>query len=221
MSATTPSEVRTPRAPAANTSSHSPAAENSAGTARLYRRVARRETHSPRSTVAIVLAVLVLLFFVYGGTEIVLNMLGLRALVASPTQVADAIGAATTDDSGTVLAVGIAAAVIGLVFVLIGLTGARRARHLLPDDRSVVVVDNEVIASAVARHASLAGEVDPDNTLVTVTHRRAQVRLTPSSGHPVDRAAVVAAAERELATAQYQPAISASVQIASQGKVGA
>ncbi|MCU1479514.1 MAG: hypothetical protein JWQ19_300 [Subtercola sp.] len=218
MSATTPSAAT---APAEIARSRTPSADPSASTAKLYRRVARRETHSPRSTTAIVLAILVLLFLLYGGTEIVLNMLKLRALVASPTQVADAIGNVTNDDSGTVLAVGIAAAVIGVVFVLIGLTGARRARHLLPDDRSVVVVDNEVIASAVARHASLAGEVDPDNTLVTVTHRRAQVRLTPASGHPVDRAAVVAAAERELATANYQPAIAASVQINTAGKVGA
>lgn len=187
----------------------------------LYRRITRRETHSPKSGLAVVLAVLVMLLFVYAAVEIVLNMLGQRALIASPTQVSRAITEADTYPVSLVLTAGIVAAVVGLALIVAGLTGGRRARHGLADDRSVVVVDNEVIASALARTASHAGNVDPDNTLVTVTHRGARVLLVPTSGRPVEDRRVLDAVTSQLAGVQLQPPLTATVTVDSHGKVGA
>jgi hypothetical protein len=50
----------------------------------IYRRVSRRETHSPRSLVAIVLAVVLILVLAWIGTEIVLALLGAPALLVAP-----------------------------------------------------------------------------------------------------------------------------------------
>ncbi|MEF2978990.1 hypothetical protein [Subtercola sp. YIM 133946] len=196
-------------------------ADSPAVTERLYRRISRRELHSPRSLLAIVLAVLIVLLFVYAGVEIVLNMLGQPALVASPSQVATAIGAADTYPTGAVLVVGSITALVGIVLIVIALTGGRRARHLLVDDRAAVVVDNEVIASALARFAARAADVDPDNTSVTVTHRRARVDITPTSGQPVDATAVLQVVTTKLAAIELRPAVTATVHISRSGKVGA
>ena len=45
---------------------------------RIEARVVRRETHSPRSTAAVVVALLVLLAIAYVAVESVLQLLGLR-----------------------------------------------------------------------------------------------------------------------------------------------
>ncbi|GGF10205.1 hypothetical protein [Subtercola lobariae] len=199
--------------PAAGTT---PAAE-----AALYRRITRRETHSPKSGLAIVVAVLVIVFLVYGGVEIVLNMLGQRALVASPTQVATAISQADSYPVSNVLIAGIVAALVGIALIVAGLAGGRRARHSLADDRAAVVVDNEVIASALARTASHAGNVDPDNTTVTVSHRAARVDIVPTSGNHIDDRKVLDAVTAQVASMPLKPPLSADVVVEKHGKVGA
>ena len=97
----------------------------------------------------------------------------------------------------------------------------RRARHSLVGERSAVVVDNAVIASALARHAARAGAVDPDSTRVTVGHRRATVEITPTSGFAVDTAAVEAAVTTQLESFGLRPLLAPRVIVHTHGKVGA
>ncbi len=187
----------------------------------LYRRIARRETHSPRSLLAIVLAVLLIVTLAWLGTEIVLALLGAPALLVAPADMFTSAVNLVDAPVGVVAAAGIVVALIGLVLVITAIAPGRRARHLLPTGRTVVVVDNEVIASALARHASLAGNVDPDNATVSVTHRRADVHLTPTSGIPVDQAAVIDHVSRQLDSYRLTPAVTARVRIAENGRIGA
>lgn len=187
----------------------------------LYRRIARRETHSPRSLPAIVLAVALIVVIAWIGTEIVIALLGAPALLVAPADMFTSAVNLVDAPAGIVAAAGIVVAVIGLVLVITAVSPGRRSRHLLDDDRTVVVVDDEVIASALARHASTAGDVDPDNATVTVSRRRADVHLTPTSGIPVDRDAVNQAVTRQADSYSLKPAISARVRVADTGRIGA
>src|SRR5690606_30612946 len=110
-----------------------------------------------------------------------------------------AIGALGSAPAGLLIGVGVILMIIGLLLVIAALKPGRRARHQLVAARAAVVADDEVIASALARHAARAANVNPDNTLVSVSARRAIVRLTPTSGTPVHHEAVTNAVEEQLA----------------------
>lgn len=186
-----------------------------------YRRVVRRELHSPRSVLAIVVAVLLIIACAYLGTEIMLGMLGQRPLLASPSDMVRSLGDLGRAPVALLVLIGAALVVFGILVLIGALSPGRRARHELPADRAVVVVDDEVIASALARHAAHAAGVHPDRTRVSVSKRRAVVRLTPASGIPANRGAVAASVDEQLETLRLIPSIRPSIDIASSGVVGA
>lgn len=188
---------------------------------REYSRVVRRETHSPRSGVAIVLAVILILVCAWLGTETILAMLNQSALLAAPADMGRSIANLAGLPNATVIVGGAIVAVIGLILVIVSVSSGRRGRHVLPSERSAVVVDDEVIASALARQASYAGNIDPDNTEVGVSRRTAVVRIRPSSGQSVDASAIKEAASRTLDEYQAIPALRARVSVDKKGKVGA
>lgn len=185
-----------------------------------YPRIARRETHSPRSVLAIILAVIVILIAAWFGTEIVLSLLGRPALLVAPTDAEDAILSVQALPFAVLLGSGIVLAVVGLLLIIAALTAGRRARHVIQTDRAVTVIDNRVIASALARHASYAGNTSPDNTRVDVTHRRAVVHITPTSGTTADKAAIKTAVDEQLDSFGVQPPLRSKISIRT-GKVGA
>ncbi|MBS3179130.1 MULTISPECIES: DUF6286 domain-containing protein [unclassified Pseudoclavibacter] len=187
----------------------------------LYSRLSRRETHSPRSALAITLAVLLILVAAWIGTEIVLSLLALPALLVAPADMfASALGVLEQPAQYVGIA-GVVVAIIGLVLLIAGLAPGRRARHTLTSTRTATVADNAVIASTLARHAAHAGNVSPDNVTVSVSHRRADVHLTPASGLPVDAAAITAAVNQQLERYELNPRVTAKVRVAENGKVGA
>ncbi|PZF61845.1 hypothetical protein DEI81_10660 [Curtobacterium sp. MCBD17_013] len=187
----------------------------------LLRRVARRETHSSKAVPAVVTAVLVILACAYAGREVVLAMLGMRPLLAAPGDMGAALVAASTVAAAWLIVGGVVVALIGVLLVVVALRASRRPRRTLHSDRTVVVVDDRVIASALARRAADAAGVDPDATLVTVGRRTAEVRLTPTSGLPVDREAVVTAVDDEIARSDARPPLRSRTTIERTGKVGA
>ena len=185
-----------------------------------HRRVLRREMHSPRSVLAIAVSVVVIVLCAYVGTEIILSMLNQRALLAAPQDMLATLGALGSAPVALPIGIGVILMIIGLLLLIAALTPGRRARHQLAASRAAVVADNEVIASALARHAARAANLNPDNTLVSVSARRAIVRLTPTSGTPVQRDAVADAVREQLAAFQLAIPVRCSVVIASSGKVG-
>lgn len=184
----------------------------------ISRRVLRRETHSPRSTVAITTAVVLVLAAVYLGVELVLEMVGAAPLLLAPSALVQSIGEAP---DVVARVVGGAAAVIGLILLLIAITPGRRPRHTIPDERLAVVVDDVVVASALARHASYAGNVSPDSTRVSISKRRAVVGITPATGIAVDEASVQSAVDAQLDTYHLAPAVTARIALDSSGRIGA
>jgi len=186
----------------------------------IYRRIIRRETHSPRALLAMVLAVALIVVFAWVGSEIVLALLGHSALLVAPRDMITAAARLDSDQNAAVTASGAGIAVVGILLIIAGVTPGRRARHTIELDRSAVIVDNEVIASALARSAAYAGDVDATNSHATVSHRRAVVRVTPASGVPVNRTAVTEAVDDDLAAFGLQPAVRAAVTIDERGRVG-
>lgn len=185
-----------------------------------YRRIVRRETHSPRSALAITIAAAGIGLLAWIGTESVLRMLGQAPLLSAPGDTASAVAGADSLPPGILTAGGVVTALIGLLLLITAFTPGRRAKHSFTTDRSAVVMDDEIIASSLARRAAHAARVSPDNARVTLSRRRASVVLRPSSGFAVDRDAVQQASDDELRHIAAVPAISPRVLVAADGKVG-
>jgi len=186
-----------------------------------YRRILRRETHSSRAVLAIAVAVAVILLCLYSGAEIILMMLGQRALLAAPQDMLTSLSTLASTPIAVPVTTGILLMVVAILLLIGAFTPGRRARHQIPSTRAAVVVDNEVIASALARNAARAGNTHPDNTVVSVSARHAIVHLTPTSGTPARRDAIEDAVQEQLAAYELYPPVRASVVINAQGKVGA
>jgi hypothetical protein len=178
-----------------------------------YQRIARRETHSPRSVLAILLAVLLVIVAAWAITEIVLAMLSRPALLVAPGDASQSLVNASALPVGALIAAGIVLLIGGLLSIVAALTAGRRARHVNVTDRAVTVVDNDVIASALARHASYAGGTSPDNRSVSVSHRRAVVEVTATSGRATPSEAILDAVNEQLRTYGFTPALKGKVDI--------
>jgi hypothetical protein len=189
-------------------------------------RILRRETHSSRAVVATAAAVLVIVFAAYGLLEAGVHAIGQPAWLIEPQVAAERLVALPAGIPPLLLgAIGAVLAMFGLVFFLNGILPGRRARHLLAGGRNAdgpaVVVDDEVIASSLARRARLAANVTPEQVMVVVSQRQVVVNVRPTSGVPVDPDAVLAAVDSELAAMALNPSPEVHVNVAPSGVIGA
>jgi hypothetical protein len=109
----------------------------------------------------------------------------------------------------------------GMFFFLNAVLPGRRARHLLRDRRAAVVVDDEVIASALARRARVAANLSQEQVMVTVSRQQVHVNVRPTSGLPLSPDAVRAALQDELREMGPSPAPDVRVNVTSAGVIGA
>jgi hypothetical protein len=190
-------------------------------------RILYRETHSSRAVVATLAAVLVVGLCAYGLLESAVHAIGQPAWLIEPQAAAERLVGLPSGVPPLLLgALGAVMAMIGLFFLLNALLPGRRARHVLNGQAAgwsspAVVVDDEVIASALARRARLAANVTPEQVMVVVSQRQIIVNVRPTSGVPVDEAAVLAAVEGELEEMALLPAPEVRVNLASAGVIGA
>ncbi|WAB82488.1 DUF6286 domain-containing protein [Microcella daejeonensis] len=189
-------------------------------TASLYRRIGRRETHSSRAGLAITLALLLSLALLWVGVEAVLAAIGQQPLLLAPADIVAAALEATAAPAGTLTAIGVVIALIGLGVIIAALSPGRRGRRAATADRTAVVVDDRVIARSLARTASYAGDVAPDQVSVSVARRRALIEVTPTSGRAVDLGEIEAAVRAEIDRYDYRPALRPSVRLTKNGTVG-
>ncbi|HAG60881.1 MAG TPA: hypothetical protein DIT15_00960 [Arthrobacter bacterium] len=188
------------------------------------RRVLYRETHSSRAAAATVAAVLVLGLSGYGLLESALHAIGQPAWLIEPQLAAERIVALPAGIPPLLLgASGAVVAMVGLFFLLNAVLPGRRARHALHGIgiSSAVVVDDEVIASALARSARLAANVTPEQVMVVVSQRQVMVNVRPTSGVPVAENAVLAAVQAELRGMSLVPMPEVNVTISTAGVIGA
>lgn len=186
----------------------------------LQTRVLRRELHSSKSALAVVLAVLAIIALAWIGTESVLAALGRPALLLSPTEMGSGIRGLASVQAGLLIASGAVLAVIGLVLTITALTAGRRGRHIIGAGDTAAVVNDEVIGSALVRTAASTAGVSPDRAVAHVGKRAATIRVTPISGVPIDRPAIQRDVQTTLDSFQVIPAIRARVTVDKKGKVG-
>lgn len=190
------------------------------------RRVVYRETHSPRAVVSVVAAALVLVLAAYGVLESGVHAVGQPAWLIEPQVAAQRIVDLPAGTSPLLLAaIGGVLAMAGLIFLLSGILPGKRARHLLAGGREeglpAVVVDDEVIASSLARRARLAANVTPEQVMVIVSQRQVLVNVRPTSGVPVDQDRVLEAVRDELDQMLLEPAPVPRVNVTPSGVIGA
>ena len=198
------------------------------------RRVIYRETHSSRAAVATVAALLVMGLAGYGLLESAVHAIGQPAWLIEPQLAAERIVALPAGIPPLLLgASGAVLAMVGLFFLLNAILPGRRARHVLngvglggvglngTGSSAAVVVDDEVIASALARSARLAANVTPEQVMVVVSRQQVIVNVRPTSGVPVADAAVLAAVQAELSGMSLDPVPEVRVNISTVGVIGA
>ena len=187
----------------------------------LYARIVRRETHSPRTVATIVLASLGILACAYAGIELVLRMLAQPPLLVAPEDALEWLATLPgLQPSAAITAGGILVALIGVLLMLHAVTPGRMARHQMLDDNRAVLVDNGVLASSIARRVETVARVPNGQAVVSVSHRRASVDVTPTSGIPVDEGAIRAAVDDEIASYNLRPGLRTTVRINPTGAVG-
>ncbi|MCS5497145.1 DNA/RNA endonuclease G [Cnuibacter physcomitrellae] len=175
-------------------------------------RVVRRETHSPRTAATAIVLVVLMLGLAYLGVEIVLRLLSLPPLLLSPGQGLDWLAALpTAQPAAAVVGGSIVVALIGLVLIVLALGAGRLPKHRMGEE--AVVVDNGVIAQALAQHVSDELSLGRENVTVGVAHRAADITVRPQPGLTVDPAAVRAAAEEELTGYRLTPALRVRIRI--------
>lgn len=188
-------------------------------TAGIYRRILRRESHSSRSGVAIVLAVVLILVFAWIGVEAVLSALKQPALLASPKDAAVSVLAAASAPVGILTAAGAVVGLVGIALIVVSLAPGRRGRRGSASDRTAAVVDDRVIARSVAQTAGYAGDIEPDQVSVSVGKRIVDVRVTRSSGRTADIGSIREAVDEELASYDFSPSLRARVKLSKEGTV--
>lgn len=189
--------------------------------ARINKRIIRRETHSSRSGLSALTALLALAVCVWLGTESVLALLGQTALLASPGMIAALIaGAPGTVLPAAMVAGGAGLALVGAALLLAAVKGGRRGRRAMSSDRIALVVDDEAIAAAISRRVRLAANLAPEQVDTTVTRNRALVRVRPTSGIPLDPDSLTSAATDEVAALRLHKVLAPNVRVAAEGAVG-
>ncbi len=192
-----------------------------AGDAALER-ILRRETRASRAGASIVAAVLVIVFCVYALLETAVRAIGQPPWIVDPVGAAEWVIRLPTGATPLLLgASGAVLAMAGLFFFLSAVLPGRRARHVLPRGRAGVVVDDEVIAAALARRARLAANVAREQVMVTVTRRQVTVNIRPTSGVPLRREEVHAAVRAELESMALEPMPEVRINVAGAGVIGA
>lgn len=222
MSATKPgaSQPGTSQPSATPTTATAPSTAGATET-RAYRRILRRETHSSRSAATIVVLIALLVVSAWVGIESVYAGLGMRALLFSPVDVLRTLVTAASSQAAIVIAAGIVCAIVGVILVIVGITAGRRGRHTVDDPRVAVVIDDQVIAAALARRSRVAAALAPGQVNAWVSKRSARITVTPATGTKADDRAVLEAAREHLLETSYTPPITADVRVADAGRIGA
>ncbi|WP_235781056.1 DUF6286 domain-containing protein [Sinomonas notoginsengisoli] len=182
----------------------------------------RRETSSSRAYVAGLVALAVAIGCAYVLLESTLQAFGQPAWLVDPETAARRVaGLPEGVNRGLLGLIGGVIAMVGLFLVVLALTPGRRGRRSLPGRRIAVVVDDEVLASTLARRARAAALVRPEQVTVVITEREAIVIVRPTSGIPVRAEDVLTATEDELMRLRPAPYPQLRVRVEGAGVVGA
>ncbi len=180
----------------------------------VLRTVVRRETHSPRTGAMLLVVVLLILAAVYAAVEIVLALAGRQPLLVAPAAAVEALAALpmTVAPAG-LIAAGAVIALVGVVVFAVGVSPGRLSRHEMAWGDRAVVVDNGVVASALAQHVSTASGIARENVVVGVAHRTVDVTVRPPVGIPVEAERLRQIVEDEVASYRLSPSVRTRIRV--------
>lgn len=180
----------------------------------VFRRVVRRETHSPRTVATTIVVVLLILALLYAGVEIVLALASQPPLLVAPAAVLTwLIALPTLQPSSAAIAGAVVLALLGLLLIVVALRPGRLARHEMTWKGRAVVVDNGVIASSLAQHISDETGITRDDIDVGVSHRTVDVTVKPGIGLPFDAAPLQQLIDDELGNYQLTPSMKTRLRV--------
>lgn len=184
-------------------------------------RVVRRELSPSRAILSGIAAFIVTVLAIYALLETGLRIANQPAWLIDPQSALDRFAQFPQGTNPLLLSViGVLLLLVGAVFFGNGVVKSRRARHTLIDPRIAVVVDDEVIASALARRARLTAGVTQEQVVVAVSKRLVVVNVRPTSGVPLDGDAIRLAIEQELQEMRPMPIPQVRINIATVGVIG-
>lgn len=184
-------------------------------------RVVRRELSPSRAILSGIAAFIVTVLAIYALLETGLRIANQPAWLIDPQSALDRFAQFPQGTNPLLLSViGVLLLLMGAVFFGNGVVKSRRARHTLIDPRIAVVVDDEVIASALARRARLTAGVTQEQVVVAVSKRLVVVDVRPTSGVPLDGDAIRLAIEQELQEMRPMPIPQVRINIATVGVIG-
>ncbi|MBW4093940.1 MAG: hypothetical protein HIU81_00250 [Acidobacteria bacterium] len=196
-------------------------AESTDGQQRMMAKALRRETHSSRSVLSGVAAAVIILLAIYGLLESALRAVGQPPWLNDPQTAVDKMAHLPAGTEPVLLGlVGVVLFLIGLLFFLNAVLPGKRARHTLLDQRVHTVVDDEVIAAALARRARLSAGVTRDQVMVVVGQRLVTVNVRPTSGMAVSAERIAQAVEAELTKMAPSPMPTVTVNVSHSGVIG-
>ncbi|WP_270366495.1 hypothetical protein [Microbacterium algeriense] len=169
-----------------------------------YRRVLRRETHSPRTAPAVAVAAVgavVLLAGLAGGVWWLVDP-SFRASAARWFDGASALAA----QPAAAIAVGAVLVLLAVLLLALAVLPGRRSRRARIADRTALLVDDGVIADAVAAAVARRTGAERGRVSVTMGRRTVTVRIVPTSGVAVDPAAAESAVHDTLAEVGFSSA---------------
>jgi hypothetical protein len=183
---------------------------------KLYKRLVRRSSHTSRSFAVSLALILLILGAAYIGTECVLSALGYQPLLVSPDAAIESI-----DSPTQWLLIGASVgAVLGLIFLILAFAPGRLSRHAVPDERMAVLIDDGVLAGAIAHVTERDARLAAGRVSATVSAKAGRVRVVPTSGILLDTASLTSSATEFVSTLDPHPRLRVSVDVAPSGVVG-
>lgn len=188
----------------------------------LIKRLNLREIRSSRAALSIVSASVLLVAIVWLGVELVLSVTGNPPLLISPADLASrtaSLGTATIP--WVLIGAGAVAAILGIILLGAAILPGTKPRHILENSRSAVVVDSEVLASAVSRSARTAARLAPEQVASRVGRKRVDVTVRPGAGRTVDTNAIREAVEQDMSGYRLRKPLIIALSTGTRGEVGA
>ncbi|RRD60474.1 hypothetical protein [Leucobacter sp. OH1287] len=186
---------------------------------RLYRRLLRRETHSSRAAVTVVVASLLIIAAIYLCVEIILHVAGRDPLALIMPEV---IKTVLNPSEVKQVWLGVFAAVtvlLGLFLVFVALRSGRRGKHGRVSDRTLLIIDDRVLASSEAANLARVAGLPSQQVRVAVDKHSVTGYLTPFSGVELTKQEPRNALRSELDQLSLHPKLTGKVKISRQGAI--
>ena len=180
----------------------------------------RRETHSSRALISVIVGLLLIAGLGYLATEGVLSASGRPPLLAAPQDLWEQAPKALQDKyRPLVIIVGVILGLFGLGLLAKAILPGSLSKHALQDERAAYVADDAVIAAGISRLVREEAELPQGTVSTAVSKRRSLSTITPTTGRPLDQEQMQQVATAEIASWQLRPRLKTAVKVNSEGRL--